>query len=53
MKLTDMLKRTSFWNKELPKTPFPKSIHSNTEKNVVTAATISNGGGSGTACSPG
>ncbi len=53
--ITASLKRSAFWNKKFPKTPFPKSAFGSKDYNegVVKAANISNGGGSGLACSPG
>lgn len=55
LKLTNGLKKSAFWNRNIPKTPFPKSAFGSKDHkpNVVKAASISNGGGSGLACSPG
>lgn len=55
MKLSASLKRSAFWNRKVPKTPFPKSVSGSKDYKtyIVKAANISNAGGSGLACSPG
>jgi len=54
MKITATLKKSAFWKRKIPKTPFPKSAFGSMDhkSNIVKAASISNGGSSGLACNP-